>query len=355
MGSKLIKLEAIRGFAALYIVFHHIYGYYKPLIIGGCDLTFISKFGTEAVIIFFILSGFVISYSFERSKDKSFSLFFAKRFFRIYIPLICVFITNYIVFIFKYDCVHFDWGALVGNLLMLQDIPREGIHTIVNPFLMNDPLWSLAYEWWFYMIFFFFMTRFQNKSSLIIYSLSVIAAITFLFYPCFLNRVIMYMSIWWLGVDLARLYINKESVTLTSMKLPLISFLLIMGITILHMYLYNIGQSFLYPNYDLITYRNLFIMFIAAYLWYKSGWKFFNYTIGPFRYVASISYVVYISHWFLVTWATYFDFISNGYVRIIAYITVCFLFSYLVERQIYPRLNKFFMSRLFPNRLVRKN
>ncbi len=52
--GRLMKLESIRGFAAAYVVAHHsaiAYGGKPPLLLG---------FGQEAVILFFLLSGFVI-------------------------------------------------------------------------------------------------------------------------------------------------------------------------------------------------------------------------------------------------------------------------------------------------------
>ena len=71
---KLWKLEAIRGLAALYVVVGHIYH----------DSFLILRFGQEAVIVFFLLSGFVIEYSHHHSRDKSFKGYFTKSVTRIY-------------------------------------------------------------------------------------------------------------------------------------------------------------------------------------------------------------------------------------------------------------------------------
>lgn len=69
--GKLEKLEAIRGFAAVYVVLHHVLP--KTIMMYGINLAVFFRFGQEAVILFFLLLGFVIHYAFECAKDKSFS------------------------------------------------------------------------------------------------------------------------------------------------------------------------------------------------------------------------------------------------------------------------------------------
>ncbi|NJN20097.1 MAG: succinyl transferase OpgC [Leptolyngbya sp. RL_3_1] len=67
---KLWRLEAIRGLAALYIVVSHVLG----------NEYFFLRFGQEAVMIFFMMSGFVIEYSFQNSRYQNFKSYFKKRF-----------------------------------------------------------------------------------------------------------------------------------------------------------------------------------------------------------------------------------------------------------------------------------
>ena len=72
--KKLTKLEAIRGFASVYVVLHHVFG--KGLIIAGKDFSFLFRFGQESVILFFLLSGFVIQYYSAFRKTKVFVHFY---------------------------------------------------------------------------------------------------------------------------------------------------------------------------------------------------------------------------------------------------------------------------------------
>jgi peptidoglycan/LPS O-acetylase OafA/YrhL len=81
MIKKLNILEAVRGGAALYVFLgHFIVG---SFIAKTNFLSFFFRFGQEAVILFFLMSGFVIELSGLRKKT-SFHDFFYKRFLRIY-------------------------------------------------------------------------------------------------------------------------------------------------------------------------------------------------------------------------------------------------------------------------------
>ena len=101
--NRLEKLEAVRGFAALYVVFFHTLP--QKIYLGGINIGALFRFGPEAVIVFFALSGFVIKYTYERSKDKSFRYYFIRRFIRLYIPLLFIFLLAAAA------------GALIGGIV----------------------------------------------------------------------------------------------------------------------------------------------------------------------------------------------------------------------------------------------
>src|SRR5690349_6415685 len=146
---KFEKLEALRGFAAIYVVVYHVLMHVQ-LKVAGFDLLFFFRFGQEAVILFFLLSGFVIKYSFERSKDKSFKSYFLKRFTRIFIPLLFVLVLSYALqSVAAGRLINPAAGTLMANLCMLQDVNVKP-NVFFSTYMGNAPLWSLAFEWWFY-------------------------------------------------------------------------------------------------------------------------------------------------------------------------------------------------------------
>lgn len=347
MYKKLDKLEALRGIAAIYVILHHTLK--NGLNLGGIDFSFIFKFGQEAVILFFILSGFVIEYSFSKSKDHSFKTYFLKRFLRIYLPLFCVFGLNYLIFFCGDKIIEFSLFNFIGNILMLQDVSSLKPNVIVNTFLGNLPLWSLSYEWWFYMLYFPIVKFFKNKSSNFVYLIGICSAITYLYYPNFLNRELFYFVIWWSGVVLARVYVNNNEIKFNDLKSLFSSLFIIIIILTVNVFLnYKGGTVGLSPILELRHFIFSFVIILVALGWYKLKWIGFNFTIGIFKKVAPISFGLYISHYFLISNASYLDsLIFDKNIKLLIYILNCVLFSYLIERIFYP-----FISNIF---LIKKN
>jgi len=91
-------------------------------------------------------------------------------------------------------------------------------------------------------------------------------------------------------------------------------------------------------------------LFCFGLIWYKLGWKFFDKTLDWFHPYGVISYVIYISHWPFVCQARYLGFIEIPYVASMIYLVICLIFSYLVERVIYPKLNILSLKLLFPSK-----
>ena len=149
--NKILEFEFLRGIAAFYVFFHHTLFQFN-IIEKNSLLGKLFSFGQEAVMLFFLLSGYVIALSLIK-KDYSFSEYFKHRFLRIYPILLFVMIVSIILKFLNND-LNIDFYSFIINLLMLQDIGSLKPGTFAEPFLGNSPLWSLTYEWWFYMIFF---------------------------------------------------------------------------------------------------------------------------------------------------------------------------------------------------------
>lgn len=97
--KKLAYLEGLRGIAALIVVFHHLVLLFYPVLNYGEENNSISKYisisplnifynGDFAVCLFFVLSGYVLSYKYIFSNDPKILFGYAvKRYFRL-MPLI---------------------------------------------------------------------------------------------------------------------------------------------------------------------------------------------------------------------------------------------------------------------------
>ncbi len=92
------ELDSIRGLAALTVVFHHFHLMWilrldEPHLVGWRRWLDISTRavtdGNGAVLLFFILSGFVLSVPYLRGKGQSYGTFVLRRIIRIYAPYLC--------------------------------------------------------------------------------------------------------------------------------------------------------------------------------------------------------------------------------------------------------------------------
>lgn len=102
----------------------------------------VTRIGHEAVICFFVLSGFLVGGKvFERMHRGDFRIgdYVVDRVSRLYLPLI----LTAAVGIATGETM--SAGQFVGNLFSLQGI-------VVSPPALNGPLWSLSYEFWFYAL-----------------------------------------------------------------------------------------------------------------------------------------------------------------------------------------------------------
>jgi len=325
MTGKLDKLEALRGAAALYVVFHHTIPYDAQLL--SLPVGHLMRFGQEAVILFFLLSGFVINYSFKLSKNKSFGNYFAKRFCRIYVPLLPVMFISY--FTESYEAGRLlgpEMSTLLGNLFMLQDWAVANPNVIVDPYMGNGPLWSLSYEWWFYVLFFPVSIIITNTrlANVLVFSLSITAAVVYIFYPYFPVRILMYLAIWWAGAYIGGLLLENKHRNFKALLLPCAVLSAIVGLLAINVYLFVSAteeQIFygIHPFNELRHFIFALLAIIGGWIWLRSGWRFYNLTLHHFRYFAPISYVMYIVHDPLMRDASYLSFIENSVLRWLGY------------------------------------
>jgi peptidoglycan/LPS O-acetylase OafA/YrhL len=148
-------LEWVRGLAAVYVFLGH-YNHLNDEQPLPWKWVQILHFGTEAVIVFFLLSGTVIRLSTERRRESRYE-FLRRRAARI-LPLYW-FAVAFTLAVQLCVTGHTDsWKQITGNLLMLQT--QEAL--LVGPVRFNDPLWSLSFETVFYVIFACTIGRFQG-------------------------------------------------------------------------------------------------------------------------------------------------------------------------------------------------
>jgi len=171
-------LDLSRGLAALVVALHHLRSFvFVDFHIADHPGTawsifyFITGFGHEAVMIFFVLSGFLVGGAIVRSVENgqwSWNEYAITRMTRLWVVLIPALlltafwdhlgmaVTNSSFYngamVATYhsgpapDPSRYNLASFFGNLAFLQTI-------VVPTFGSNGPLWSLANEFWYYLLF----------------------------------------------------------------------------------------------------------------------------------------------------------------------------------------------------------
>ena len=138
------NLEGLRGFAAVVVIFDHVVVHKNSLDPGyflkGDWVT--APPGHSSVLLFFILSGYVIGLTNKSSLRRStIGPYLSKRLIRLY-PIYVV----SLVFALLIARTHYSLGTIAGNFLFLQN-------AVVPSTFENNPLWSLNNEVLYYLAF----------------------------------------------------------------------------------------------------------------------------------------------------------------------------------------------------------
>lgn len=161
MTRRLIELDSIRGLAALTVMLCH---YLNVMVSFKEDIhtnfyIWLLKYtplhiiwaGHEAVILFFVLSGFVLFLSSALNETKGYPEYLIKRTARIYIPYFFAFLSSVLANVFFYDGYKEGLSQWFNNLwkvgfnqeLLLQHIILLGSF---ENYVYNPVLWSLVHE-----------------------------------------------------------------------------------------------------------------------------------------------------------------------------------------------------------------
>lgn len=299
---KLMKLEAMRGVAALYVFVHH-------FVHDSPELVSLRKFfifGQFALMVFFILSGFVIYYATVfRNPEITFREYFLRRFRRIFPAFVLVLVLTYFLMCLTYQrWVPLHLMDFLGNLLQIQD---KNPVAIVAPYQRNSPLWSLAYEWWFYMIFYGIYALFKKsprKQKFVAIGLSAVGFVTFVLVPNQVSLFASYFVLWWAGLELAREWTTTGKIT-PGFQWPAWTAVLVLGLGWVAYagYLHEPGEPVVLAIFPYVQARHFLtvnLVLIMGFVWYKLNWIGFNRLFGWGIFLAPLTYAIYIIHYPLV-------------------------------------------------------
>ena len=224
---KKLYLEFLRGAAAIVVLMYHFIELHPTG--PGPKHHYLSNWGTDAVIIFFILSGVVINIS-QTNNPKTKKEFIANRLLRLYPQLIAGIAMGLIVLYATWAAIP-SFGVILGNLLMISAL-KDYMNNIVPCIDSNSPIWSLSYEMFFYLIFALSIGRFKKKALITWFVLSLL--LMPLYYTSLstgvwghIFGVIAFSSIWLVGYYVYEyrnyFYADKYAALFSLGALPMIS------------------------------------------------------------------------------------------------------------------------------------
>jgi peptidoglycan/LPS O-acetylase OafA/YrhL len=244
-----VHLDVIRGVSAVAVLLYHLRGLFfvdypflvrKSLLSNG--LYAVTGYGHQAVIVFFVLSGYFIGASVMESVGRrrwSWRTYLVSRLTRLQLVLFPALVLGAIwdrIGMRIHEAAPLYYGALykfngpsvalrstvpvfLGNFFFLQ--------SIVSPvFGSNGPLWSLSYEFWYYIVFpalILAMAAWVGTRIRILYA--VLALFLFWFVGM---QISFYFLIWLAGALVGRLQRATKFRT-RSLALPLAAALIFLG------------------------------------------------------------------------------------------------------------------------------
>lgn len=147
--NRIVALDALRGLAAAVVVFHHV----RHILTNSEPSAILLPLfaGNKAVILFFVLSGYVLSLPYWRGKQLPYPKFLVRRVCRIYLPYLAAFVLALLLAIPLWGAVrplspwfYGTWhGQLTGAIIF-----RQALFINANRLsaLFNTAFWSLRYE-----------------------------------------------------------------------------------------------------------------------------------------------------------------------------------------------------------------
>lgn len=213
--SPLISL--LRGLAALQVAAAHLRAQVFPGLstlqepsLWYVGLSFFSGFAHQAVVVFFVLSGWLVGGSLLDRIGKPHALrdYTIDRLTRLWIVLLPAFVLMLLLGLGTgeldpnaprlADLSPWSLATLLGNL--------AGVQTMAVPaFGGNFPLWSLAYETWYYALFPLLLLGMRPGNTQA--RLAAAAAAVALAF-CLSSGIVLYFLVWLMGAAASRLRID---------------------------------------------------------------------------------------------------------------------------------------------------
>ncbi|HKH60661.1 MAG TPA: acyltransferase [Flavitalea sp.] len=348
-GFSSVYLDILRLGAALVVLFHHAYDQWFPTHLSTSQQ--INNGGHAAVVVFFVLSGFVITHTTISNNRGGVQYIQARvsRLCSVVIPaLVITAIAQLVVIRFSSDLIDlYSRGNSLPRYILASFFLNELWFFSAAP-PINGPLWSLSYEFWYYMIF--GLAVYMNRSWRII--LPLIA--------CLIAgpKILLMMPIWLTGCFV---YILPKPSLKKSFSWCLVLLSLIVA-SLIVIYLraipYHVGSSpFYYSNQFFTDWITGF--FIGLSLWLLPNERknaADSNAVLRFRKIADLTFPIYVLHFpLLIVYRTLCNYqlynVQQMWLGLTSVLLACTLLGLLMDAQrvLWIRLFKYVLQ---PNTIL---
>jgi peptidoglycan/LPS O-acetylase OafA/YrhL len=288
-GKSSIFLDGIRLLSALTVLATHTRALWYPEL--ELD-AFSSNLSHGAVVIFFVLSGFVIAHTTGNNNRgvKEYAVARLSRLYSVFLPAIFItIICSSLVWAINpsiYD--KYDQNNMVFRYIISIFFCNEIWFFSAAP-LINGPIWSLSYEFWYYVIFGAFFYRHTGiKGWVIPLIVCLIAG----------PKILMLMAMWflgWLVYHLPKPAIGKSFLWLMLIGLLLLSFYMMIYLPSLPN---NVNTTRLHWADKFISDFLVSLVVGAAFYFLPDGTKNskVSKSVMNFRRLADLTFPIYVLH-----------------------------------------------------------
>ncbi len=341
-SRRLDRLENLRGFFSAYVVLHH----YVFTIDAFAFLRKFLYFGQLSVMVFFILSGFVIYYSsIGRDPKLNIKKYLKRRFRRVYPVFLIALLMGWILkSILDGHPADPEWSELLGNLLMLQD---KHPYAWFSPYLHNLSLWTLSYEIFFYLLFIPVVLIGKNRPNVefgISVGVSVVGYISFWLLPNQISLFMSYFFLWWVGVEFCKEYLKHGTVTFqrqlrTIIVLAVLAFAWSYPMILAYIERGEIGRN-QFPFIQAQHFILVFLLTVTSIGWHKFKFIGLDLLTGWAAKIAPISYALYVFHLPIIYFALQIQLTGSPWLDLLWVLPFMFGISWLSEKPIQRMVNK---------------
>jgi peptidoglycan/LPS O-acetylase OafA/YrhL len=297
-GPFSVYLDLVRFVAAVLVFVYHSN---QRLLVQ--EVLPASNYGHSAVIVFFVLSGFVIAFVTD-SKERDWRTYAASRLSRVYsVALPAVVLTLLLDAIGRqlYPALYqqYPWDQHVVRAAISLLMLNEFWFVSVTSF-SNVPYWSITYEIWYYVAF-GLLTFLPRR-----WGWAAVLALALLLGP----KLVLLAPIWWLGVFLYRSRRLQEVSLAWAWVLLVVS---LAGIVAFHMAaLQDLAKAVFKgwlgaSRYDELTFSKFFLTdyllavfvamnFVAMRRLAPAMVGFWTFIEAPVRLIAAYTFTLYLLH-----------------------------------------------------------